>query len=75
MEACDLLAVIQILITNCVIISIAALFDNTYQKWELFLLKLFRQQKRAMSKNKLNSVAFNPQANYTDRATAACRRS
>jgi hypothetical protein len=23
---------------------------------------------------KLNSVAFSPQANYTDRATAACRR-
>jgi hypothetical protein len=23
----------------------------------------------------LNSVAFSPQANYTDRATAACRRS
>jgi hypothetical protein len=26
-------------------------------------------------KKKLNSVAFSPQANYTDRATAACRRS
>jgi hypothetical protein len=25
--------------------------------------------------SKLNSVAFSPQANYTDRATAACRRS
>jgi hypothetical protein len=24
---------------------------------------------------KLNSVAFSPQANYTERATAACRRS
>jgi hypothetical protein len=24
---------------------------------------------------KLNTVAFSPQANYTDRATAACRRS
>jgi hypothetical protein len=24
---------------------------------------------------KLNSVAFSPQANYTDRATAACRQS
>jgi beta-galactosidase/beta-glucuronidase len=24
---------------------------------------------------KLNSVAFSPQANYTDRSTAACRRS
>jgi hypothetical protein len=24
---------------------------------------------------KLNFVAFSPQANYTDRATAACRRS
>jgi hypothetical protein len=29
----------------------------------------------AVSLNKLNSVAFSPQANYTDRATAACRRS
>jgi hypothetical protein len=28
-----------------------------------------------ISKLKLNSVAFSPQANYTDRATAACRRS
>jgi hypothetical protein len=27
------------------------------------------------TKTKLNSVAFNPQANYTDQATAACRRS
>jgi hypothetical protein len=26
-------------------------------------------------KKKLNSVAFSPEANYTDRATAACRRS
>jgi hypothetical protein len=26
------------------------------------------------TKLKLNSVAFSPQANYTDRATAACRR-
>jgi hypothetical protein len=26
-------------------------------------------------KLKLNSVAFSPQANYTDRATAVCRRS
>jgi hypothetical protein len=38
-------------------------------------------QKRRMSHanykyiKKLNSVAFSPQANYTDRATAACRRS
>jgi hypothetical protein len=27
------------------------------------------------TKTKLNSVAFSPQANYTDRVTAACRRS
>jgi hypothetical protein len=27
------------------------------------------------TKLKLNSVAFSPQANYTDRATASCRRS
>jgi hypothetical protein len=27
------------------------------------------------NKKKLNSVAFSPQANYTDRATAAYRRS
>jgi hypothetical protein len=26
-------------------------------------------------KLKLNSVAFSPRVNYTDRATAACRRS
>jgi hypothetical protein len=30
---------------------------------------------RTHKKLKLNSVAFSPQANYTDRATAACRRS
>jgi hypothetical protein len=30
---------------------------------------------RTKKKTKLNSVAFSPQANYTDRATAACRRS
>jgi hypothetical protein len=29
----------------------------------------------SVQKKKLNSVAFSPQANYTDRATAACRRS
>jgi hypothetical protein len=28
-----------------------------------------------LKKPKLNSVAFSPQANYTDRATAACWRS
>jgi hypothetical protein len=27
------------------------------------------------NETKLNSVAFSPQANYTDRATAACGRS
>jgi hypothetical protein len=27
------------------------------------------------TKKKLNSVACSPQANYTDRAAAACRRS
>jgi hypothetical protein len=31
--------------------------------------------KKNTKTNKLNSVAFSPQANYTDRATAACRRS
>jgi hypothetical protein len=30
---------------------------------------------RNSAKKKLNSVAFSPQANYTDRATAAYRRS
>jgi hypothetical protein len=29
----------------------------------------------ALTKTKLNSVVFSPQANYTDRATAACWRS
>jgi hypothetical protein len=29
----------------------------------------------SLTKTKLNSVAFSPQANYTDRATAVCRRS
>jgi hypothetical protein len=28
-----------------------------------------------LKKTKLNSVAFSPQANYTDRATSACRQS
>jgi hypothetical protein len=30
---------------------------------------------RIIKLKELNSVAFSPQANYTDRATAACRRS
>jgi hypothetical protein len=30
---------------------------------------------KTLTKLKLNSVAFSLQANYTDRATAACRRS
>jgi hypothetical protein len=30
---------------------------------------------RTQKKLKLNSVAFSPQATYTDRATVACRRS
>jgi hypothetical protein len=29
----------------------------------------------SMNNERKNSVAFSPQANYTDRATAACRRS
>jgi hypothetical protein len=34
-----------------------------------------KRDPKKKTKKKLNSVAFNPQANYTDRATAACRRS
>jgi hypothetical protein len=37
-------------------------------KWSLYLMIMTK-------KTKPNSVAFSPQANYTDRATAACRRS
>jgi hypothetical protein len=39
--------------------------------------KIFRQEYSYVMKlkKKLNYVAFSPQANYTDRATAACRRS
>jgi hypothetical protein len=36
------------------------------------ILKLYY---RSFLCNDKNSVAFSPQANYTDRATAACRRS
>jgi hypothetical protein len=43
-----------------------ALYHRLLIIWEIVYIKL---------KKKLNSVAFNPQANYTDRATAACRRS
>jgi hypothetical protein len=32
-------------------------------------------QNRKTYREKLNTVAFSPQANYTDRATVACRRS
>jgi hypothetical protein len=32
-------------------------------------------EKDTSDKKKINSVAFSLQANYTDRATAACRRS
>jgi hypothetical protein len=34
-----------------------------------------RIKKVIILKLKLNSVAFSPQANYTDRTAAACRRS
>jgi hypothetical protein len=36
---------------------------------------LLRKYNTYVPKLKLNSVAFSPQANYTDRAIAACRRS
>jgi hypothetical protein len=35
----------------------------------------FFQNKQSKLKIKLNSMAFSPQANYTDRTTAAYRRS
>jgi hypothetical protein len=43
-------------------------------------MKPLRQVGKAMQKSyqlltKLNSVVFSPQMNYTDQATAACRRS
>jgi hypothetical protein len=41
-------------------------YENTFRKYPLFIL---------IWELKLNSMAFSPQANYTDRATAACRRS
>jgi hypothetical protein len=43
----------------------------------LFILTSFLTTKPSLVqlKKKLNSVAFSPQANYTDRATAACRPS
>jgi hypothetical protein len=33
-----------------------------------------RKNKRYIQKQKTNSVAFSPRANYTDWATATCRR-
>jgi hypothetical protein len=46
-------------------------------KYTYFILVLVQKvvYKIYKLKTKLNSVAFSPQANYTDRATAACRRS
>jgi hypothetical protein len=44
--------------------------------WKIQLKEFFRCEIAKMYKTKkLNSVAFSPQANYTYRATAACRRS
>jgi hypothetical protein len=41
----------------------------------LISLTLFMVLKKRNTKTKLNSVVFSPQANYTDRATAACWQS
>jgi hypothetical protein len=60
--------------------------QNAYPKgriicWNCFSEPYFRKHverklwNKYWLKLKLNSVAFSPQANYTDRATAACRRS
>jgi hypothetical protein len=38
---------------------------------KIIMNKIFKKTKKL---KKLNSVAFSPQANYTDRATVACRR-
>jgi hypothetical protein len=43
------------------------------QRYMVSLLTAFLNSKK--KKLKLNSMAFSPQANYTDRATAACRPS
>jgi hypothetical protein len=51
--------------TAAVFLDIEKAFDTT---WRLGLLY-------KLSPNKTNSMACSPQANYTDRATAACRRS
>jgi hypothetical protein len=45
-----------------------------------FLTNIWKEEIRIegrmeILKKKLNSVAFSPQANYTDRVTASCRRS
>jgi hypothetical protein len=45
------------------------------QKTRLLSSLLFTTHHPKYKLKKLNSVAFSPQTNYTDRATAACRRS
>jgi hypothetical protein len=47
-------------------------FRNVSIPVEDYTVSQYRELKL---KKKLNSVAFSPQANYTDRVTAACRRS
>jgi hypothetical protein len=54
-------------------------FDNLFfpKSWKLLYFESRNNSnvQRPINPKKLNSVAFSPQANYTDRATAACRRS
>jgi hypothetical protein len=67
----------------CVCLSSIPYFTFNSTRPEACYLEKMKQQSKWNLKiilklnlhKKLNSVAFSPQANYTDRATAACRRS
>jgi hypothetical protein len=47
---------------------------HTSQK-TVFFIDTAKKTSNLISLTSLNSMAFSPQANYTDRATAACRQS
>jgi uncharacterized Rmd1/YagE family protein len=49
--------------------------QNALQHFKQMPKNLSQTSRTKTKKKKLNSVAFSPQANYTDRATAACWRS
>jgi hypothetical protein len=50
-------------------------YENKIQKLRIYCVTFYFSHKQKIKTKNLNSVACSPQANYTDRAAAACWRS